>query len=143
MLIGETSNQPFYFYSGVGNGNGTNLKIQITLLHKIVFSCSVSKNCKVRESMCELKILVFDCKPIGKAACSPPETLTPHEEKPCCLLVTIQLGAPGSRMQVRTKLNFKIVFAEHFPEYIFSSECYFGVHFSTKAKHVPRNLSEF
>ncbi|XP_023363840.1 phosphatidylinositol 3,4,5-trisphosphate 3-phosphatase TPTE2-like [Otolemur garnettii] len=54
------------FHAGVGKGNGYDLKIQIFMQRKAVFSCSYSENCKVLYDMESDRVVihVFNCPPL-------------------------------------------------------------------------------
>uniref|UniRef100_H0XWX4 Phosphatidylinositol-3,4,5-trisphosphate 3-phosphatase n=1 Tax=Otolemur garnettii TaxID=30611 RepID=H0XWX4_OTOGA len=55
-----------YSIHGVGKGNGYDLKIQIFMQRKAVFSCSYSENCKVLYDMESDRVVihVFNCPPL-------------------------------------------------------------------------------
>ncbi|XP_053419091.1 phosphatidylinositol 3,4,5-trisphosphate 3-phosphatase TPTE2-like isoform X2 [Nycticebus coucang] len=55
-----------YSIHGVGKGNGYDLKIQIHMQRKAIFSCSYSENCKVLYDMESDRVVIhiFNCPPL-------------------------------------------------------------------------------
>ncbi|XP_058393392.1 phosphatidylinositol 3,4,5-trisphosphate 3-phosphatase TPTE2-like [Diceros bicornis minor] len=55
-----------YSIRGVGNGNGNDLKVQITMERRIVFVSAAHINCRVDHEVGENKVIIslFDCPPL-------------------------------------------------------------------------------